>query len=146
MVLLAIDELGRHTLPALRDLLQTNGPTIARRAIHIDVDERTSQELQRQWREHRLQELGLPLVLLPSDFGGGDVVGDLVNYVRDVLAADSEMTVELVIPEWTSGTAWWQWLFTRMLHHLTGSRLKLAFLAQNRVTVTNHRYVLDGRA
>ena len=32
------------------------------------------------------------------------------------------------------------------LHHLTGSRLKLAFLGQRRVTVTNHRYVLHKAA
>ena len=35
MVLLAVNELGRHTLPALRDLLQTSGPNVIRRAIHV---------------------------------------------------------------------------------------------------------------
>jgi hypothetical protein len=84
----------------------------------------------------------VPLVLVPSNFGGGDVVGDLVDYVKGVLSSDPELRVELILPEWTASSVWWKWAFARMLHHLTGSRLKLAFLAQNRVTVTNHRYAL----
>ena len=83
-------------------------------------------------------------MLIPSDFGGGDVVGDLVDYVKGLLSADPALRVELVLPEWTTSTVWWSWLFTRRLHHLTGSRLKLAFLGQNRVTVTNHRYTFAG--
>ncbi|MHB8574323.1 MAG: hypothetical protein ACYDCQ_03235, partial [Dehalococcoidia bacterium] len=63
-------------------------------------------------------------------------------YVRGMLAADPEIRVEVVIPEWSASGVWWRWLFTRSLHHLTGTRLKLAFLAQDRVTVTNHRYLL----
>jgi len=140
MVLLAVNDLGRHTLPALRDLLQTSGPNVIRRAIHVDVNEHASQQLQDQWRAQRLEEMGVALLVIPSDFGGGDVVGDLVDYVRGILSADPGIRVEVVLPEWTASTVWWRWLFTRALHHLTGSRLKLAFLAQNRVTVTNHRY------
>ena len=143
IVLLAVNDLDLHTLPALRDLLQTGGPTVARRAIHIDVNEHATEALRCQWREQQLEEMGVPLITLPSEFGGGDVVGSLVDYVRGILDADPSIRVELVIPEWTTATVWWQWLFTRALHHLTGSRLKLAFLSQNRVTITNHRYVLS---
>jgi hypothetical protein len=32
-------------------------------------------------------------------------------------------------------------LLTPALHHLTGARLRLAFLAEDRVTVTNYRYL-----
>jgi len=144
MMLLAVDDLGRHTLPALRDLLQTGGPSVLRRAIHVDVNDRASAELQTRWTQQGLETMGVPLVIIPSDFGGGDVVGDLVDYVRGILAVDSSIRIEVVIPEWTSSTTLSSWVMTRLLHHLTGSRLKLAFLGQNRITVTNHRYTFDG--
>ncbi len=142
LMLLAVNDLSRHTLPALRDLLQAGGPGLVRQAIHIETNEHDAAELARRWQEQHLEERGVPLVILPSAFGGGDVVGDLVSYVRGVLAADPEIRVEVLIPEWSSGGSLWAWLAARGLHHLTGSRLKLAFLGQSRVTVTNHRYVL----
>ncbi|MGI8550449.1 MAG: hypothetical protein ACR2PL_06570, partial [Dehalococcoidia bacterium] len=142
MVLLAVSDLGLQTLPALRDLLQISGGSLARQAIHVGVDERATVALEQDWEQLGLSAVGIPLVVLPSEFGGGNIVGDLVNYVRGILSADPEMTVELIIPEWTTSTTWWRWLATRSLHHLTGSRLKLAFLNQDRVTVTNHRYIL----
>ena len=142
MMLLAVGSLDRHTVPALRHVLKSSAPTTARQAIHIDVNEHHTEALRTQWEEHRLSEKGLPLVIVPSEFGGGDIVGDLVSYVRGILAADTDVTVEVIIPEWTASVVWWQWALTRVLHHMTGSRIKLAFLGQNRVTVTNYRYVL----
>lgn len=144
LMLLAINDLNRHTLPALRDLLQTSGPNIGRQAVHVEVDEHASAALQCRWQEQHFEEHGVPLVVLPSSFGGGDVVGDLVSYVRGVLSADPDLRVEILIPEWSTSGVWWRWLAARMLHHVTGSRLKMAFLAQNRVTVSNTRYVLAG--
>jgi len=145
LMLLAINDFNLHTLPALRDLLQSGGPYTTRQAVHVDVNEHAAAELERRWREERLEERGVPLVILPSAFGGGDVVGDLVSYVRGILAADADVRVEVIIPEWSASGIWWRWLFARGLHHLTGTRLKLAFLSQSRVTVTNHRYVLADR-
>jgi amino acid transporter len=143
LLLLAVNDLNRHTLPALRDLLQAGAGFTARQALHVDVNEHEAERLRGRWRELRLAELGVPLVVLPSAFGGGNVVGDLVSYVRGVLAVDPQLRVEVVIPEWSTSGVWWRWLLVRPLHHLTGTRLKLAFLAQDRVTVTNHRYLLQ---
>ncbi|HLZ69904.1 MAG TPA: APC family permease [Dehalococcoidia bacterium] len=142
LMLLAVNDLSRHTLPALRDVLQAGGSGLVRQAIHVETNEHDAADLAHQWEEQHLEERGVPLVVLPSAFGGGDVVGDLVSYVRGVLAADPEIRVDVLIPEWSSGGSLWTWLAARGLHHLTGSRLKLAFLGQSRVTVTNHRYVL----
>jgi amino acid transporter len=144
LTLLAVSDLGRHTLPALRDLLQTNGHNVIRRAIHVNTNDHDTELLQKLWHAQALEEMGVPLVVIPSAYGGGDVVGDLVDYVRGILAADPAIRVEVVLPEWTASTVWWRWLMLRTLHHLTGSRLKLAFLSQNRVTVTNHRYAFSG--
>jgi amino acid transporter len=143
MRILAVAGLNRPTLPAVRDLLHEHSTGEARIAIHVATNEHESEQLQERWRQFQLEEQGLPLVVLPSEFGGGNVVGDLVDYVRGVLAADPFVRVEMVIPEWTSSFSWRQWMFARALHHLTGTRLKLAFLSEPRVTVTNHRYVLD---
>jgi amino acid transporter len=144
LTLLAVNDLERHTLPALRDVLQSNSPNVIRRAIHVNTNDHESELLQKIWRAQGLDELGLPLVIIPSAYGGGDVVGDLVDYVRGILSADSNIRIEIILPEWSASTVWWKWALLRPLHHLTGSRLKLAFLSQNRVTVTNHRYSFSG--
>ncbi|HYM14478.1 MAG TPA: APC family permease [Dehalococcoidia bacterium] len=141
--LLAIGSLDRHSLPALREMLQTGGRGFAQRAVHVDTGAIGSDALRRQWDQHGFDELGIALVSLPSEFGGGNIIGDLVDYVHGMLAADPGIQVELVIPEWTAPSEWWQWPFVRGLHHMTGTRLKLAFLNEDRVTVINHRYVLD---
>lgn len=140
--LLAVGGLDRHSLPALREMVQTSGRAVAQQAVHVDTGDIGSEALSRQWDQHGFDELGIPLVRLPSEFGGGNVVGDLVDYVHGMLAADPDIQVELVIPEWTAPSEWWQWPIVRGLHHMTGTRLKLALLNEDRVTVINHRYVL----
>jgi hypothetical protein len=62
-----------------------------------------------------------------------------------MLLVDPEIHIEMVIPEWTASAPWWQWPVIRGLHHMTGTRLKFAFLNDERVTVTNYRYII-GRA
>ena len=142
LTLLTVQNLNRQTLPALRAMLQSAGSNDFRQAIHVDTNEYESCALQRRWKEHHFDERGLPLVILPSGFGGGNVVGDVAAYVGGILEADPDIRVEIVIPEWATSGGWSHWLATRALHHLTGTRLKLAFLSQQRVTVTNHRYLV----
>jgi hypothetical protein len=109
--------------------------------VHVDVNEQETERLRRKWREIGIDRMGLPLVVLPSHFGAGDVIGTLVSYVRGALAVDDAIRVEVVITDWATNTSWWGWLLTPALHHLTGARLRLAFLAEDRVTVTNYRYL-----
>ncbi len=143
---MAISGLDRHSLPALRELLQTGGRGVVQEAVHIDTGERSSGLLKERWAEQGFDAAGLPLVSLHSEFGGGNVVGDLVDYVRGMLLVDPEIHVEMVIPEWSAPASWWQWPVVRGLHHMTGTRLKFAFLNDSRVTVTNYRYILRGSA
>ena len=143
--LVAVAGLDRHSLPALREMLQTGSRSVVQEAVHIDTGQQSSEMLQQRWDEHGFDKLGLPLVRLHSEFGGGNVVGDLVDYVRGMLLVDPEIQIEMVIPEWTAPTSWWQWPIVRGLHHMTGTRLKFAFLNDDRVTVTNYRYVLGRR-
>jgi amino acid transporter len=143
IVVLALNDINRYSLSALRDMVQNVAPGTLRQVVHVDVNEAQTEALRRRWKDEGLEELGLPLVIVPSTYGGGNVVGDLTSYIRGLLAADPDIRVEVVIPEWTPSGGLSQWLFTRLLHHMTGARLKLALLPQSRVTVTNHRYVLD---
>jgi hypothetical protein len=140
--LMAIGGLDRHSLPALKEMLQTGGGNVVQEAIHIDTGDRGTDVLKERWAEHGFDEMGLPLVTLHSESGGGNVVGDLVDYVRGMLLVDPDIQIEMVIPEWTAPTAWWQWPVVRGLHHMTGTRLKFAFLDEDRVTVTNYRHVV----
>jgi amino acid transporter len=143
ITVLALHDINQYSLSALRDMVQNVVPGVPRQVIHVDVNEEQTWGLRCRWQEERFDELGLPLVVIPSTYGGGDVVGDLTGYVRGLLSADPTLRVEVVIPEWTPSGGLSHWLFTRLLHHMTGARLKLALLPQSRVTVTNHRYVLD---
>ncbi len=84
--------------------------------------------------------------MLPSHFGAGDVVGTLSSYVHGAISVDPTIRVNVVITDWAASDHWWGWLLTPALHHLTGARLRLAFLAEDRVTVTNYRYLLRSTA
>lgn len=140
--LLVVGGLQRHTLPALRHWYQVGNRAGARLALHVEANEFEAAELRRQWRSYGIEELGIPLKVLPSEYGAGDIIGVLVDYVRGALAVDPELRVNVIITDWATQRAWWSWLFTPALHHLTGARLRLAFLAEERVTVTNYRYLL----
>lgn len=142
--LLVVSALQRHTLPALREFVHMAGYGGMRQAIHVDVNEQATAELKLQWRELGIDTLGLPLVVLPSHFGADDVIDTLVSYVRGALSVDDSLRVDVVITDWASNTKWWGWLLTPALHHLTGARLRLAFLAEDRVTVKNYRTLTDG--
>jgi Amino acid permease len=139
--LLIVGGIQRHTLPALREFVQMGGYGGTRQAVHVNVNEEAVTQLKAQWRALGLDKRGLPLVILPSHFGAGDVVGTLASYVRGALSVDDDIRVNVVITDWATNSTWWGWLLTPALHHLTGARLRLAFLAEDRVTVTNHRYL-----
>jgi amino acid transporter len=144
--LLVVAGLQRHSLPALREFVHMPGYAGMRQALHVDVNDHETAELKRHWHELGLDAMGLPLVVLPSHVGSGDVIGTLVSYARGALAADPAIRIEVVITDWATSAGWWGWLLTPALHHLTGARLRLAFLAEDRVTVTNYRYLLGRRA
>lgn len=138
---LVVGDLNKHTLPALREFVHMSGYGGIRQAVHVNVDEEETGKLKRQWKELGIDTMGIQLVVLPSHFGAGDVIGTLSSYVHGALSVDSEIRVNVVITDWATNTRWWGWLLTPALHHLTGARLRLAFLAEDRVTVTNYRYL-----
>lgn len=142
--LLVVSALQRHTLPALREFVHMAGYGGMRQAVHVDVNEEAAAELRHQWRELGIDRMGLPLVVLPSQVGAGDVIDTLVSYVRGALSVDDSLRVDVVITDWASNRSWWGWLLTPALHHLTGARLRLAFLAEDRVTVKNYRTLTSG--
>lgn len=139
--ILVIGKMSKHTLPALREFVHMEGYGGVRQAVHVDVDEEETADLKRQWRELGIDQRGVQLVVLPSHFGAGDVIGTLSSYVHGALSVDPGIRVNVVITDWAAGSRWWGWLLTPALHHLTGARLRLAFLAEDRVTVTNYRYL-----
>lgn len=138
---LVVGDLNKHTLPALREFVHMSGYGGTRHAVHVNVDEEQTAELKRQWRELGIDTMGVQLAVLPSHFGAGDVIGTLSSYIHGALSVDPEIRVNVVITDWATSTKWWGWLLTPALHHLTGARLRLAFLAEDRVTVTNYRYL-----
>jgi amino acid transporter len=139
--ILVVGDLNKHTLPALREFVHMAGYGGVRQAVHVNVDDETTAHLKQQWRDLGIDQMGVQLVVLPSHFGAGDVVGTLSSYVHGALAVDPEIRVNVVITDWAASSRWWSWLLTPALHHLTGARLRLAFLAEDRVTVTNYRYL-----
>ncbi|HEV2173243.1 MAG TPA: APC family permease [Nitrospira sp.] len=140
--ILFLSSLDKSSLPAIRDMLATFGPSLKRHAVHVDINPQHTQVLRKRWVDLGLDASGLPLVTLTSGYGGGNVVGDLVDYVHQILSENPSVQVEVFIPEWSEPETWWQWPLIHLLHHMTATRLKLAFLHQGRVTVTNRRYIL----
>jgi hypothetical protein len=138
---LVVGDLSKHTLPALREFVHMEGYGGVRQAVHVNVDEQETAGLKQQWRDLGIDQMGVQLVVLPSAFGAGDVVGTLSSYVHGALGVDPKIRVNVVITDWAANSHWWSWLLTPALHHLTGARLRLAFLAEDRVTVTNYRYL-----
>lgn len=141
MRLLLIGSMGRHDLPALREFVRT-GTESTRRALHVDVNPVATAHLQEFWTTLGLREAGIPLLVIPNEFGKDDVIGAVVGFVNGALEANPGTQVEVVFADWAASTGALGWLTTPFLHHLTGLRLRLAFLADSRVTVTNYRFVL----
>ena len=140
-VILVVGSLQQHTLLGLRELYQTHRAGSRMTAIHVDTNEHESAILREEWARSGLSDLGIELKFLPSGYGAGDIVGTLVDYVRGALQVDPELRIHVAIPDWSSGGAW-SAILAPMLHHLTALRLRLALLAEDRVTVTNYRYSL----
>lgn len=143
--ILVVSDLSKHTLPALREFVHMQGYGGVRQAVHVNVNDEATEALKREWRELGIDQRGVQLVVLPSQFGAGDVVGTLSSYVHGALSVDPTIRVNVVIADWAASGHWWGWLLTPALHHLTGARLRLAFLAEERVTVTNYRYLANAR-
>lgn len=140
--LLLVGSVGRHDLPAIREFVQS-GATSARRALHVDVHPQSTERLRAFWQTLRLEEAGIPLVVIPNEFGKDDVIGTVIGFVEGALAATPNAHIEVVFADWAASTSAIGWITTPVLHHLTGFRLRMAFLAEPRVTVTNYRHVVN---
>ncbi len=140
--ILFLSSLDNSSLPVIRDMLNTFGPHLEHQAVHIDTNPEDTRALRQRWTDLGFDASGLPLVSLSSGYGGGNVVGDLVDHVHKLLSDNRTIQVEVLIPEWSEPGRLWQWPLIRLLHHMTATRLKLAFLHEGRVTVTSRRYIL----
>ena len=104
--ILSVSALDKRTLPALREMVQTRTPHVALQAVHIDVNENDANALRALWLGEHIAAMGIPLVIVPSEYGGGNIVDDLQQYISRLLEKDASLHVELVIPEWTPGSGW----------------------------------------
>jgi amino acid transporter len=140
--ILVVGSLLRHVLAGLRDLTQVHGQEVDCRAVHVRLDQTIADDLTKHWQTLGLEQQGLPLTVLSPDPGSRTLAGTLAAYVREVLKENPRAQVELLIPSWSTTTVWWRWLLARLLHRFTGTRLRVAFLGENRVTVTILDYLV----
>jgi amino acid transporter len=129
-VVLLVSGVHNATLHALEYAKALDADEV--RAVHVSLDERETDILQRDWEEWRP---GLPLEVLASPYR--DIEEPLLAYVRR-LSGDGEAIVTIVLPEFIV-KKWWH----NALHNQTALTLKRMFIAEPNVVVTSVPYRLE---
>lgn len=102
-------------------------------ALHVIIDERKLPQVQREWGRYAG---GTPLVVLNSPYRS--LIEPVLDYVDDLIAADPEQMVTVVVAEAVS-THWYQ----RLLQENVSAQLKHVLEQRRNVAVTSVRYFLD---
>jgi len=96
------------------------------RAVYIDVDPETSQDLRRRWEEW---DIGVDLAIIPSPYRS--IMRPLVDYVDGLSERGEADLVTVVVPEIVP-RSWWG----HLLHNKTSLFIRTAFLFRPNVVVT----------
>jgi len=105
------------------------------RAVYVEVDPDTSDELRRRWNEW---DIGIELTVLGSPYRS--ILRPLTDYVNSLIERDQSDLVTVVVPEIVP-RRWWG----HLLHNKTALFIRTAFLFRPNVVVTAVPYLI-GRA
>ncbi len=129
-VVLLVSGVHNATLHALEYAKALDADNV--RALHVSLDERETELLQRDWDEWCP---GLGLEVLSSPYR--DIEQPLLEYVRR-LSGEGDTIVTIVLPEFIV-RKWWH----NALHNQTALTLKRVFVAEPNVIVTSVPYRLE---
>jgi hypothetical protein len=127
--LVLIDNLHAASIRAVNFALSLGQPWTA---VHVSIDEKRTDDLQRKWAE-RMSDY--PLVILPSPYRS--LSGPLIKYVQQLREQDPEAYIHLVMGGLTMESYWEQ-----ALHRNSTLAIGLAFRHMEGVAITNIAFQL----
>jgi len=68
------------------------------------VNPESTARLRDFWDTLRLEEAGIPLIVIPNEFGKDDVIGTVVGFVQGALDATPTANIEVVFADWAAST------------------------------------------
>ena len=128
-VIVPVAGLHKGVVRALRFAAGLNCPT---RAIHIATDAEDAEKLQRQWDK---MEIDIPLTMVESPYRS--LTAPLLEYVDQLLAADPQAFVAVVIPEFVPQH--WRHAF---LHNQSAIMLSFALRSRPNAVLISIRHAL----
>ncbi len=103
------------------------------KAVTVQIDRGASVALQRRWAS---MDLGAPLVVLDSPYR--DLVGPMLEYVKNMHRASPREAVFVYVPEYIVGR-WWE----QLLHNRSTARLRAQLLNVPNVVVSAVPWMLE---
>ena len=103
------------------------------KAVTVQIDRGASIALQRRWTT---MDLGVPLVVLDSPYR--DLVGPMLEYVKQMHRASPREAVYIYVPEYIVGR-WWE----QLLHNRSTARLRAQLLNVPNVVVSAVPWMLE---
>ncbi len=127
-VLLPVAGVHRGVMAALRYAQSLTSDVTA---LHVSVDEKTTETLQERWEKWAQ---GVPLVVIDSPFR--ELMHPLVSFIAEAAAQRPPgEVITVVVPQFVPGRAW-----HNLLHMQTASWLRWALLHQDGVVVVDVPY------
>jgi hypothetical protein len=126
-----VAQLHRPALQALANAKAARHSTL--KAVTVQIDRGASVALQRRWAA---MDLGAPLVVLDSPYR--DLVGPMLEYVKNMHHASPREAVFVYVPEYIVGR-WWE----QLLHNRATARLRAQLLNVPNVVVSAVPWMLE---
>lgn len=131
LALVLVNRMQKPALKALDYAIAARHQSIV--AVHIAVDEETTQELERQWAEN---SIGVLLVVLESPYR--EVAAPLIDYIARYREKCGPTVITVYMPQYIVGH-WWE----NLLHNRRANRMRQQLMLVHGVTIALVPWLLD---
>ncbi|MHC5797876.1 APC family permease [Lacisediminihabitans sp. FW035] len=126
-----VGKMQKPTLKALDYAIAARHESIE--AVHINIDDRASEQLSKQWDEMNIQ---VPLRIVPSPYR--DISMPLIKYIKARRAEYGSEVVTVYTPQYIVGH-WWE----NLLHNHKARRIRQKLMLVHGVTIALVPWLLD---
>jgi amino acid transporter len=126
-----VGKMQKPTLKALDYAIAARHESIE--AVHINIDDRASEELSKRWDEMNIQ---VPLRIVPSPYR--DISMPLIKYIKARRAEYGSEVVTVYTPQYIVGH-WWE----NLLHNHKARRIRQKLMLVHGVTIALVPWLLD---
>jgi amino acid transporter len=131
-VLILVGDVHRGVVRALQYAKTLAAPSVAIRAVYVELDPGRTHRLEEKWGQ---AGLGIPLVVLNSPYRS--LLRPLLTYIEEIQARGENEMITIVLPEFLP-RRWWQ----HILHNQTALLVKAALLFHKNIVVADVPYLL----